>query len=303
MASWLLVIILAYFFFGLASLGDKLVLSGRPKPRSYTFYAGFLGIFLVFVLPFINFGWPRGESVIWIALDAIAQIAGLYAMFMALERFEVSKVIATIGATQPIFIFGFTWIFWGSQVMPATDIAAFILLFLGSVIISAQRTWKITGDYLKLTLFSSLMFSLDYIFSKMVYMNEPFLQGIIWIRFFILAFVLVFLISKKSRKEIFSKRVILDRKTQLVFAGTQACGAAANFLQGFAISLAPVAFLATINSLRGIQYVFLFIMTLLVSVFLPQVLQEKITKKVVLQKLISIMLITIGLLILTSKPY
>ncbi len=280
-----------------------MVLSGKPKPRSYTFYVGALSIFLVLFIPFMKFGWPTAASLPWMILDAGAHILGVYIMFKALEKFEVSKVIATIGATQPIFIFGLTWIFWGPQVMPATDLIAFLLLFIGSVIISAERTWKVTSDYLKPTLFSSLLFSLDYIFSKEVFLNQPFLQGIIWIRIFVFMFVMLFLISEKARKEIFSKRVITDRKTQIVFFCTQACGGIAGFLQSFAISLAPVAFLATVNSLKGIQYAFLFILTLLFSAFLPHILKEKLSRKIILQKAFSIMLITIGLLILTSLPY
>ena len=134
------------------------------------------------LIPFAGFNIPGPKESAWIALDAIVHIAGLYAMYVALEKFDVSRVIATIGATQPIFVFLLTWIFWGPQAMPAIDMLAFILLFAGSIIISVEKNIKITGDYLKITLFSAVMFSLDYIFSKFVFLGMPFLQGIIWIR-------------------------------------------------------------------------------------------------------------------------
>jgi len=298
MISWLIVIVIAYIFFGLASLGDKLVLAGKPKPNSYTFYMGIFGIFVVLLIPFIKFGVPNSAGLFWIILDAIVRVIGVYTMFVALEKFDVSKVMATIGATQPIFIFILTWIFWGPQVMSGIDILAFILLFLGSVIISIEKTSKITSSYLKITLLSSLMFSLDYIFLKFVFLNQPFLQGIIWIMIFIFLFVLVFLVSRKSRAEIFEKKMIFNRKTQVTFLTAQSFGSLGNFLQSFAISLSPVAFLAIINSLRGIQYIFIFLITLCLSYFYPKVLKEEISKKIIIQKTVSIIFIAVGLALL-----
>jgi len=297
---WLLVIILAYLFFGFASLCDKLVLSGKPKPNSYTFYVGVFSLVVILLIPFTKFSFPSSTALTWIILDAFVHIVGLYTMYVALEKFDVSRVIATIGATQPIFIFILTWLFWGPQIMPIIDILAFSLLFIGSVIISIEKTPKITRDYLKITIFSSIMFSLDYIFAKFVFLNEKFLLGIIWIGIFIFLFALALLFKKKSRKEIFAKQMIFNKKTQIVFLCAQAFGGIANFLQIFAISLAPIAFLAIMNSLRGIQYVFLFLLVLFISYFYPKVLKEELSKRIIFQKIISIIFIGIGLAILTA---
>jgi len=298
MLNWLIVTILAYLFFAFSSLGDKLVLAGKPKPKSYTFYVGVFGIFVIIFIPFIKFTLPSGAGLTWIMLDAIVRILGMYTMYSALEKFDVSKVIATIGATQPIFIFILTWVFFKPQAMPMMDILAFIVLLIGSIIISIDKSLKITEDYLKITIFSSLMFSLDYIFAKEVFQKQDFLQGVVWTGIFIFLFVFVFLLSKKSRKEIFAKKMVLNKKTEKSFLFAQVSGGVANFLQSFAIYLAPVAFLATVNSLRGIQYVFLFLMTLSLSLFFPKILKEKLSRKIIFQKIISIILIAIGLGIL-----
>ncbi|MCX6718027.1 MAG: hypothetical protein NTY81_00285 [Candidatus Staskawiczbacteria bacterium] len=298
MIYWLIATILAYLFFSFASLGDKLVLAGKPKPNSYTFYVGIFGIFVILFIPFINFGFPDNAGLTFVILDAIVRILGMYTMYKALEKFDVSKVVATIGATQPIFIFILTFIFFKPQAMPLIDIFAFLILLAGSVVISAGKNIKITADYLKITIFSSLMFSFDYIFAKLVFQSAGFLQGVVWTGIFIFLFVFVFLLRKKSRKEIFAKRMILSRKTEKSFVFAQVSGGIANFLQSFAIYLAPVAFLATINSLRGIQYIFLFIIALLISYFYPKVLKEELSRKIILQKIVSIILIAVGLAIL-----
>jgi len=298
MLMWLLVIILAYLFFGFASLCDKLVLSGKPKPNSYTFYVGAFGLIAVLLIPFVKFGFPNATGLTWIILDALVRILGIYTMYVALEKFDVSRVVATIGATQPIFIFGMTWIFWGPQEMPVKAILAFILLLTGSIIISVEKNLRLTRDFLKITLLSSVMFSLDYIFAKFVFLSQPFIQGVIWIMVFIFLFSLALLFTKNSRKEIFEKKMILNKKTQTVFALAQVFGGAGNFLQSFAISLAPIAFLATVNSLRGIQYALLFILTLFFSFLFPKILREELSGRVIIQKAVSIILIAIGLTIL-----
>lgn len=297
---WLLVIILAYICFGLASFCDKLVLAGKPRAKAYTFYVGVISLFVIFFIPFAGLSVPGAVDLGWVVIDAVVHVLGLYTMFVALEKFDVSRVIATIGATQPIFIFILTWLFWGPQAMAQMDILAFILLFMGSIIISVEKTPAVTGNYLKLTLLSSVMFSLDYIFSKFVFLDMSFLQGIIWIRILVFLLVLVFLIKKDSRKEIFSKQMILSKKTQAVFILAQAFGGIANFLQSFAIALAPVVFLATVNSLRGVQYVFLFLATVFASLFFPKILKEELSKKIIIQKAVSIVLIAIGLAILVA---
>jgi hypothetical protein len=142
------------------------------------------------------------------------------------------------------------------------------------------------------------MFSLDYIFAKSVFLNQSFLQGIVWIGIFIFLFALLFLLSKKARKEIFAKKVVFNRKTEKAFLLAQISGGIANFLQSFAIYLAPVVFLATVNSLRGIQYVFLFLMTLFLSLFSPKILKEGLSGRIIIQKAVSIVFIAVGLAIL-----
>jgi drug/metabolite transporter (DMT)-like permease len=298
MISWLIVAILAYLFFGLGSFGDKLVLDGKPKPKSYTFYVGVFGLSTLLLIPFVNFSLPTSIALAWIILNAIVRILGTYAMFVALEKFDVSRVMATIGATQPIFIFILTWIFWGPQAMTMTDILAFILLFLGSVIISIEKNIKITKGYLKITTFASLMFSLSIIFTKLVFESQDFIQGTIWMCVFVFLFTLFLLFSKKTRKEIFAKKMVSNEKTQKAFLLAQVSGGVANFLQGYSIYLAPVVFLAVINSLRGIQYIFLFLITLFTSFFLPKLLKEDLSTRIIFQKIISIIIIAAGLAML-----
>src|SRR5579863_9895185 len=100
MISWLVIIIASYLFFSLSFLGDKLILAGAPKPKSYTFYICFLSGLIFLLIPFIHFGIPDPVTLLWTALEAVVYVSGLYIMFVAIVKYDVSVVATTIGATQ-----------------------------------------------------------------------------------------------------------------------------------------------------------------------------------------------------------
>ena len=296
---WLLTITLSYLFFAFSSLGDKIVLNGPAKPKSYTFFVGIFSILAALLIPFIDFNFPSQIGLLWVILEAFIYVVGLYALFYALENFEVSKIIPTIGATQPIFIAILSCMFFGFQPLGGKDILAFIVLLSGSVLISIDKNPKITKRSLQVGLLTSLFFSLDFIFSKFVFMDLPFWPGFVWMRIFSFVFVLFFLFDKGFRKEMAEENKI-SKKTGVLFIVTQMAGGAANILQSWSIALVPVAYLAIMNSMKGLQYVFLFIMVVILSHFLPKVLHEETSKKIVFQKIISIFIIGLGLIILVA---
>jgi len=295
--AWIFVIIFAYLFFALSALGDKLVLKGPTQPISYTFFSGALNALALFLIPFAGL-IPNLAMAWWLAADAVIFLLGLYFGFLAVDKFEVSRASATIGATQPIFIFFISWMFFGYQAMSLANFFAFLLLFAGSVFISFDKKPRLTGQFLKLTVFSAIMYSLDYVLIKYIYAGMGFIPGFAWRSVFIFIFALSLLIITKNRKEIFKQKEKSTPKLRKTFFATQACGGLANIFQSYAIYLAPVAVLPIMNSMRGMQYAFLLIIVSIVSCFLPKLLKENISRKVMAQKIVAIILIIIGLIIL-----
>ncbi|MEK7124639.1 MAG: DMT family transporter [Patescibacteria group bacterium] len=295
---WLFIIILAYFFFSIASLGDKLVLSRAQSPRLYTFYVGVLSLIVLVLTPFADFRIPVPYNLFWIILTSFVLITGMYALYSAVNKFDVSRVVPVIGAVQPLFILILSWLFWGAQVIKANSLFAFAILLLGGIIISFEKKPRLTKELLKISFLASFLTALSFILFKIVFQREPFLRAIIWIGIFNFIFVLFFLFYKSFRREIFEKKAAFSKKTLTLVVLTQSAGGLASLLQNFAIYLAPVSSLAIINALRGIQYVFLFMITSALSLFLPKVLKEKISKKIIRQKSVAILIIISGLIIL-----
>jgi len=106
---WIIASISAYLCFALASLGDRIVLAGPPRPKSYTFFVGVLSATVVFLIPFIGISVPQGILWMWIILAALFNILGVYSMFSAFDDFDVSKIVPTVGALQPIFVVIFSF--------------------------------------------------------------------------------------------------------------------------------------------------------------------------------------------------
>jgi len=112
---------------------------------------------------------------------------------------------------------------------------------------------------------------------------------------------LSFLLSPKVRIALFQSSPAdnTSNKPNILFFIGQLLGAAAFLLQSFAVSLAPQANVPVINAMAGVQYIFLFLFSLLISFFFPGLLREKNDSVSIIQKAIAILLIMIGLVIFT----
>jgi uncharacterized membrane protein len=298
MEFWLIIAILAYLFFAISSFGDKLLLSGKTSPISYTFYASLFGLFSLFFLPFSNFKIPPTAILLLIAVVSLIRFVGLFFSYKAVEKFEVSRVVPSIGALQPVLIFLLTWIFWSNATISINGFIAFILLLIGGIVISFEKKIEFKKEYIGLIFLVAFLASLDFILVKIVYTKIDFLNAFILVAFFIAFYALLMLLFKKTRKIILSKQLVLERKNQLTFLFAQISGGLGGIFYNWTISLTPESYLAIVSSLRGVQYVFLFLITLLTSIFLPKFLKESLSKKNIFRKIFGIIIIATGLAIL-----
>ncbi len=293
--SWLLVTIIAYFLFAITALGDKYLLSGAPEPKVYSFYVGVLGGLILLLIPFVGFFIPGIYEIIFCLFTGVIYLIAIFSVFQGLEDFEASRIIPAIGGFLPIFTFLFVYIFSnGKEILGIKEIIALAFLVIGSILISYDPKKKFPFKSLKISALAALFLSLMFVLSKYVYLMLPFWTGFIWIRIGVLLSALFFLFSRVVRKDIFTKKSTFNKKTSIIFVINQGFGAGGAMLQGWGIALAPLALLPIINALQGIQYVFLFIFILIFF----KLFKEKISKEIIIQKLIAIAFIISGLIAL-----
>jgi len=301
---WLTLTISFYLILSIVSLVDKYLLAGPiPNPKVYTFYIGILGILVLILAPFVNFYIPEISQIV---LSILAGAFFIYAIFWlncALRLFEASRIIPAIGGLIPLFTFVLVYIFSsGKESLSFYESIAFILLVSGSILITLEKEKIINIKNLRMSVFASFLFSLSFVLTKYVYLNQPFWNGYIWIRIggFLMALCFFFFFPE-IKEEIFKKKISFEKKTIGIFLSNQIAGAGANILQNWAIALAGLAYLSIISAMAGIQYVFLFIFATLISFKFPKILKEESSKKILLQKVFAILLITGGLIILALK--
>lgn len=300
--SWLIVSLFSYFLFSIVSLTDKFLLSGPPKPKIYTFYAGTLGSLIILLIPFVGFSIPDGLTIFLCLLTGSIFVFSLLALYEGLEKYEASRVVSAIGGLTPLFVFLLTFFISGdAAILPPAGILAFILLALGSFLIAKQDSEKSSKGSLIISALTAFLLALYFFLAKYVYLALPFWHGLIWIKIGSLLAAAIFLCSKEVRDELFHKKrhkQSFNKKTGSLFIVNQAFGAAAAILQNWAIALAGMAYVSIVVALQGVQYLFIFIFALLLSWKFPKILKEKHSKKIIVQKIIAIILIGIGLAIL-----
>ncbi len=299
---WLIIIIAAYFLFAIAVLGDKYLLAGAPNPKSYSFYVGVLGGLVLILIPFVGFSIPAFYQVLFCFLAGAMFIFALLGMFEGLERFEASRIIPAIGGILPLFTFLLVYFFSGrEEILGSWRLLAFLLLLLGSVLVSIKPGKRISFASFKISAVTAFLFALFFVLTKYVYIMLPFWTGFIWIRIGAFLTALFFIFTKEVRREIFARKFTFSKKTGTFFILNQGIGTGAFILQNWAIALAGLAYLSVINALQGVQYVFLFIFMIFLSLKFPKILKEEISKRIIFQKFLAILLITSGLIVLVLK--
>ncbi len=302
--TWLLFTILAYFILAIVFLMDKYLLSTLiPNPKLYAFYTGFLGILIFIVAPFVNFYVPPLPQLILALLAGMVAIFALFWFYKTLQLFETSRVVPAIGGILPLFTLLIIFIFsGGKETLKALEIPAFIMLLLGSILITYDKSVKISLSSFKPSTITAFFFALAFALTKYVYLNQPFWNGLIWMGAGGFLTALYFFVSSREiKEEIFKKQITFRTKTLFTFLLSKTMGVGASFLQNWAIFLVPVAGVAIINALQGVQYAFLLILTVFLSMKFPEIFKEKITKEIIFQKIIAILFIGLGLTLLILK--
>ena len=301
---WLFIAVLAYFLLAANSLIDRYILV-KPvsNPIIYSFYVGVLSIFALVFVPF-GFVWPGFSLAGFSLLVGVFFLFTLFIFFKTLRENEASRAIPIIGGFSPVFVFILSFLFLGER-LGWLQIAAFLLLVAGGVLISVKkrdesaelkRFKKYSLKGLGIAVFSSLLFGIFYVSIKFIFIYQSFISGFIWTRMGSFFAVFLILVSSKNRKLIFGAARNLEKKTGALIIMNKALAGAAFMLINYAIFLGSVTL---VSALQGIQYIFLLILAVFISIISPEILEERISKGVVAQKILAVFVIGAGLVVLS----
>jgi len=286
---WIFLSILAALLWTIVNIIDKYIISEVRDPILATVISG-ISTFLLFEIASLSFGdiFLNYYTVLISILAGVVYNLAVWLYYSAMNKEEVSRIIPII-STTPIFVLIFGFIFLGEKFALTTYLGV-ILIVVGAVLISIKKTYKIEfSTAFLIAISAAIFFSLRNVLIKFAT-----LQASIWSIFFWVGvgggITSVFLFSlhrphirKKDKSKI---------KYLLLVGGLTAIGF---FVFTLAVSVGPVSL---VSALVETQPLFVFLSATILSVFYPKILKEKITKIIILQKMVAITMIIIGCILI-----
>jgi len=284
---------------------DKILLKEHhiSNPFSYAFYGGIWGGLACILIPFASFFVPSVSVLLLAFLSGGASIAALMFFYSAMKEGEPSRISTLLGGLSPVFVFFLSFLFFGTFI-EGFDLVAFFILILGGVIVTYephQHSGRRRSTRIALVVLAAFCFALTYVSARAVFNSTPFLTGFIWTRFGACVASLLLLLHPSLRKNIFSWSPRRSSHTSGLFVTNKLAAAGGFFLLSYSISLIPFASpekVSIVNAMQGIEYVFVFLLALFLSVSYPAVISEHIDAKTILLKITAVLCVAGGLILL-----
>lgn len=304
---WFPIALLGNGLLAIVGILDKFILTKTvPKPVVFVFYSTIFVLPLFLLLPFGLTSVPKTNTdYLVFALSGGCFALGLWAMYTALEKIEVSRVGPFIGASIPFFILFLSRIFLGEKLSSYALLGA-MLLIVGCLIISFDKKDQASIARIGLwwALLAGLLFAISHVSAKYIYDIYGFFDGFVFTKLSVGIFGAALLLDPDVRA-IFNKKQKtipgqLPKKSPVfLVAGNMLLGVIATVLLQYAISVGSVTL---VNAMAGVQYALLIVFTALISKFFPNnVLKEKFTLRSIVYKSLAVLVIASGLVLLIIK--
>lgn len=295
---WLIIAVIFLFLFALIGIIEGISIKKYFKDgRIYLFYTTFLqGALSCLVIFFKPIAF---EGYSFLAISILAGfffVYGLIPYMKSLEFEEVSRVnpLFNLG---PIFVLILSIIFLGLR-LAWVQYMGFGLLLAGGFLISTKKfkgLFKISRGFWYMML-TNLLLGFYFIITDYLFKRHDYWSTFVFIQFGILLASLSLILIKD-----YGKQGILDLKKWkkgaiLLVIGASVLSIIAVAVRNLAISLSSATI---ITSLGGIQSFFVLVMTLFISWKFTKVLKEEISREIIFLKIISIILLILGIYFVT----
>lgn len=285
--SWVSLALLAYFINAFAFVVDKYLLAlPIPKPFAYAFWVAALStpvLLLVPILPSFTLSLLYTSVAL---LSGAAFFSGIIFLYITIKKSDVSIATTQTGVAAAIFTYLFSLAILGEATALNNTLAIITLItgmaFLGSA--GKNIFWQ--------ALFAGALLALSFVLLKWTFNASGFLNGFVWTRAGFIASAFATLLSPKARKEIISSFHSAAPSSRLIFIGNKLLAGVGFLTLYWAVLLGNVA---VINALLGFQFLFIFLLALLLRNRIPAV-HERLEKEVLRNKLLGMTLVVVGFL-------
>lgn len=307
--AWLLIASLAYFLLATEKVLDKFLLASKrvSHPSIFAFYSGFFGLFALVFSPW-GFHLVGPMQMTHAFASGIIFCYGMLLFFFAIERSEASRVAPVLDAVITITTY-FVAIFILQERLDVKEMLGVFLLIIGGIWISYNYS-KIKKEIFipgfSFAVFAGIMLALATTYFKYLYRTDNFLNIYIWTRLGVLLGAFSFFLVPSWRKKIlrsllhFRKPAEKEKgKSGFIFVLAKSLGGLGNILKEKSVSL-PLASVTIVNALASVEFVFIFVIGIFVSILLPKIYEEKRDARSVFQKSTAIIIIALGIFLVAK---
>jgi drug/metabolite transporter (DMT)-like permease len=291
--------LVAYLFLALAGLIDKVLLqTSIVSPRAYAFYVGILSVAAVVLLPFGVVNIPDRRILLAALVSGVAGVYALWSFYNALKEYEASRVITSTGALIPVFTLILSVIFL-NEFLGFFQLLGFFILLLGGAAVSLRENVRktFTFELFNHAAVAAALFAVSFSLMRFVFLAEPFLNGLFWTRIGSVLGALTIIVIPENFRRIYWATKKVPRAAPVPFLFNQGLGGLGGFLQNYAISLGSAAL---VGAIQGVQYAFLFVLSITLVRYFPQ-LKETTTPRQKVGKALAIVAIGFGLYFMTIR--
>lgn len=290
---WLPITILAYAFNSVSLLMNKFLLSEKIKnPAVFTVFTCFLMVVAFILLPF-DWQTPSAYELIIEIVSGFLFGLGILFMFKALKYGETSRVAPMVGSIQPIIVLPLAWVWLGEVVSPLFLVALFLII-IGSIAISYE-SGKVERKAYVFALISAVFFAFSIVTLKDAFNSQAsFITPFVLSRFGSILLGFLLLLKPQNFQDLVKELKKPNPQSGGLFIISQLAGALSAILLNLAFAIS-VGVTALINAMQGLQYIFLLIAVVIITTFYPHILKEKISGKILIQKIIATLIIIVGL--------
>ena len=306
MTTAVLFAIFASFLWGVTNHIDKFMITGIEESKNSikillvfsTFIAGIVLTPIWLILSHFTVS-ISSISLISVLIASLIYIIATVFYFKAIEENDASLVVVMFQMI-PVFSYILALILFKEN-LTIRQIVGSIIIILSAIIISFDFNEKNNRKKFKALLLmtlSSLCYSIYFILFDIGIRNSTYYSCAFWyqIGFLIMG---IFLLLLKSFRIPFVNAIKKNGKRYLILNTTnEVINLIANLLVNYANLLIPIAL---VNVLNGFQGAFAFILGIIGTLLLPKYIKEDLSKRVVIQKIVCIILGIIGLIILVYK--
>ena len=301
--NWFFIALGAPFLWSLVNITDQYLVSKYAKNKSglggLIIFIALMGIPVALVIGLLVsrvLQIPFLDKILLIVVGGTT-VAWTILYLFALSIEGVSSVALWFLAI-PVFSYLLGYIFLNERLSYQQLIGSLIILlglFLVSLDLSGKKQ-KIKWKFIMYMLGSCFLFTISGIIFKYVTVGNNFWVSSFWQYCGLSVFgILIFLFIPKYRREFMYMIKNSGGGIAVLTTTSEALNIGGSILSNFAILLAPVALVYTINSF---QPAIIFLITIFCTFFLPKIAKEDLSKNVILPKMIAIIIIITGSVVL-----